>query len=219
MLARYMVDTATASEDISAVIELPSRRPQRVPGVLSRTEIKRLIDAPSPHTKLGRRDRAMLTVMYACGLRVSEVVALTMRQLDLKASLVRPFGKGSKERVVPIAPAAVNVLRIYIDAMQVEFGSAGLPGDYCFVSERGAPISRQQFWELVKKYAVEAGITKRVTPHTLRHSFATHLLEGGADLRSIQEMLGHSSVATTQRYAQVDLVRMQAAYAKAHPRA
>jgi len=219
MLARYLLAEEIAAVDITAPLELNGRPPLRLPVTLTGAEILRLLAAPSSRTSQGIRDRAMLEVMYACGLRVSETVALELVQIDLTAGFLRPLGKGSRERLVPIGETAARLLAEYLHTVR-----PALMGDHpasksCFVSDRGEPITRQQFWSLVKRYSAQAAIAKQVTPHTLRHSFATHLLEGGADLRSIQELLGHSSVATTQRYTQVDVARMRAVYDKAHPRA
>lgn len=220
MAARFMILCGAASEDFSAPIDLPGRKSARAPKVLSRNEIASLIGAPKQESIFGQRDRIMLMLMYACGLRVSEMVSLQLDQLDLDGGVIRPFGKGSKERSVPIASGApLDDLIRYVRDVRPLFVKPGIRSSAVFLSERGQELSRQQFWEIVKKYALEAGIVKNVTPHMLRHSFATHLLEGGADLRSIQEMLGHSSVVTTQRYAQVDIARMRAIYDKTHPRA
>ena len=164
------------------------------------------------------RDRALLETLYACGLRVSELCSLTLSQVDLTSNTLRPMGKGSKERLVPVAAGTVGLLKRYLrEARPVLLRGAISPR--FFVGALGGDVTRQQVWELVRRSAVGANIGKRVTPHTLRHTFATHLLENGADLRSIQEMLGHASVATTQRYTAVDVTRLRLAYDKAHPRA
>ncbi len=217
MLAHYLVQEEINPADFTAALDLGVNNQVRLPATLSATEIAALITAPLVDTLEGQRDRAMFELMYACGLRVSEIVSLEVRQVDLIAGFVRPMGKGSKERLIPIGDVARRYMTSYLANTR-----PSLLGDHgsqsCFVSAQGHAITRQHFWVLVKHYAALAGISKRVTPHTLRHSFATHLLEGGADLRSIQMLLGHSSVATTQRYTRVDVARMRAVYDKAHPR-
>jgi integrase/recombinase XerD len=219
MLARYLLREEIAAVDFTAALELNAHPPLRLPATLTAAEMRRLLASPPTDTLNGMRDRAMLEVMYACGLRASETVALELAQIDLKAGFLRPVGKGSKERLVPIGETAARLLRDYMTSVRPQLMGNHPVSRSCFVSNRGEPLTRQQFWSLVKQYAAGAAIEKRVTPHTLRHSFATHMLEGGADLRSIQELLGHSSVATTQRYTRVDVARMRAVYSKAHPRA
>jgi integrase/recombinase XerD len=183
-------------------------------------EVIRIIQIPTKDSNsdpFRARDRAILETMYACGLRVSEICDLEISQVDLIDGFLRPFGKGSKERVVPIGFESSKLLRDYFENTRQKLIKKVVP--YLFIGNRGAKITRQYIWEMIAKYAAEAGISKHVTPHTLRHTFATHLLENGADLRSIQEMLGHESVATTQRYTSVDVTRLRDAYEKAHPRA
>ncbi|HEY3330360.1 MAG TPA: site-specific tyrosine recombinase [Capsulimonadaceae bacterium] len=218
MLSRYLVQEEINGSDFAAALDLGVTRHSRLPTILTTAEMALLITAPQMDTPQGRRDRTMFEVMYACGLRVSEIVSLEVRQIDLTSGFVSPMGKGRKERMVPIGDTARRLLGEYLRDVRPELlGDHASPA--CFVAASGEPLTRQHFWVLVKQYAAQAGLTKRVTPHTLRHSFATHLLEGGADLRSIQELLGHTSVATTQRYTRVDVARMRAVYDKAHPRA
>ena len=219
MLARFLLQEEVVKADFTSSLEVNAHQSLRLPTTLTAGEMRRLLAAPPVDTPNGFRDRVMFEVMYACGLRVSETIALELVQIDLTAGFLRPMGKGSKERLVPIGETAKRLLAEYLGGVRTQLMGGHGVSRACFVSDRGAPITRQQFWSLVKQYAAGAGITKAVTPHTLRHSFATHLLEGGADLRSIQELLGHSSVATTQRYTRVDVARMRAAYDKAHPRA
>ena len=161
----------------------------------------------------------MLELMYGSGLRVSELITLQTTHMDMRAGLVRPFGKGAKERQVPLGEAAQAALAAYLETARPALMRNKPPSSALFVTDHGGPMTRQHFFLLIKGYAQEAQIARPVTPHTLRHSFATHLLEGGADLRAIQEMLGHASVETTQRYTRVDVARLRAVYDKTHPRA
>jgi integrase/recombinase XerD len=192
---------------------------QRLPTTLSLPEIERLMDAPARDTPEGLRDRAMLETMYGCGLRVSELVDLKSVAVDLRAGLVRPFGKGNKERQVPLGDGVRETLTAYLASGRPKLLAKKPPTSALFVTHHGGPMTRQHFVLLVKTYARQAGIAKRISPHALRHSFATHLLSGGADLRAIQEMLGHASVQTTQRYTRVDVARLREVYDKTHPRA
>jgi len=193
--------------------------PLRLPHTLSLVEIERLLLAPPADTPAGLRDRAMLETMYGCGLRVSELVTLKQSDVDTRAGLVRPFGKGGKERQVPMGDGVRDSLAAYLQAARPKLLEKKPPTTALFVTHRGGPMTRQHFLVLVKTYARSAQIAKNISPHVLRHSFATHLLSGGADLRAIQEMLGHASVQTTQRYTRVDVARLREAYDKAHPRA
>lgn len=191
----------------------------RLPATLSLPEIERLLLVPDAATPAGLRDRAMLEMMYGCGLRVSELVSLKAADIDLRAGLVRPFGKGAKERQVPLGDGVRESLAAYQTAGRPKLMAKKPPTPYVFVTNRGGPMTRQYFLMLVKAYARQAGIARTISPHTLRHSFASHLLSGGADLRAIQEMLGHVSVTTTQRYTQVDVSRLREVYDRTHPRA
>jgi len=192
---------------------------QRLPTTLSLPEVERLLTAPPPGTPAGLRDRAMLETMYGCGLRVSELVSLKSEDVDLRARLVRPFGKGGKERQVPLGNGVFETLTAYLAQARPLLLAPHPPTPFLFVSRRGGPMTRQHFLVLVKTYARQAGIARTISPHVLRHSFATHLLSGGADLRAIQEMLGHASVQTTQRYTRVDVARLREVYDRTHPRA
>ena len=206
-------------DDPSEAAELGKPPPPRLPQTLSLPEIERLLTAPDLTTPEGLRDRAMLETAYGCGLRVSELVTLKCADVDVRMSLLRPFGKGSKERQVPLGDGVRDALAVYTDTARPRLLRGHSPNPFLFVTKQGGPMTRQHFVSLVKSYARAAGVTKTISPHTLRHSFATHLLSGGADLRAIQEMLGHASVQTTQRYTQVDVARLREVYDRTHPRA
>jgi integrase/recombinase XerD len=186
--------------------------------VLSRAEVARLLEQPRGTEPAALRDRALLELMYACGLRASESIGLEMGDLDLDDKVLRARGKGSKERIVPIGQSAVEALRRYL-----ERGRPALvrrkPESHLFVNFRGGPLTRQGLYKVVRRHAETAGLADRMSPHTLRHTFATHLLAGGCDLRSVQEMLGHADVATTQLYTHLSSQRLKDVYFKAHPRA
>ena len=213
---RFLVREGIVTEDPTAHLESP--RPwRRLPGVLSRAEVERLL-APRPlQSPQAFRDRAMLEVLYASGLRVSELVGLRLSDLDFNVGVVRVLGKGNKERLVPLGDAAIESLRAYLtQARPLLERRRAVP--HLFLGRHGRGLTRQMFWILLGRYVRAAGITKRVTPHTLRHSFATHLLEGGADLRVVQLMLGHADIGTTQIYTHVSRARLKAIHAKYHPR-
>jgi len=189
----------------------------RLPSVLTAGEVEGLLQQPNSRHPLGVRDRAMLELIYATGLRVSELIHLSVNDVNLEVGYVRTRGKGSKERIVPIGKAACEALKEYLE------GPRRLHRFRCsqptlFLGKRGRGITRQGFWKILKKYAQTAGIRKRITPHMLRHSFATHLLEGGADLRSVQSMLGHADIATTQIYTHVSREHLKRLHQKFHPR-
>ncbi len=214
---RFLVREALATEDPTAHLEAP--RPwHRLPGVLSSEEVERLLTVREAATPQALRNRAMLELIYASGLRVSELVGLRLSNLDLGLGIVRVVGKGDKERLVPVGEAATNSLRVYLKGGRPRL-EKGRPSDSLFLGRHGQGLTRQMFWQLIKKVARAAGITKTVTPHTLRHSFATHLLERGADLRSVQLMLGHADIGTTQIYTHVSRAHLKAIYDKFHPRA
>ncbi len=191
--------------------------PTRLPKVLTIDDVGRLLAMPDPATPAGSRDRAMLELMYASGLRVSELVGLDLGDVDLVHEIVRTMGKGSKERIVPVGTKAIEAMRAYVlHARPVLVRGRG--GQALFTNRRGGRMTRQACWKLVKTYARAAGIGKPLTPHVLRHSFATHLLERGADLRAVQEMLGHASISTTQVYTHVTRDHLREVYRRAHPR-
>ena len=216
-LARYLVREEFRGDDFTELLTGPKLN-HRIPGTLSADEIERLLAAPSGGDAISLRDRAILELFYSSGLRVSELGGIMLQQIDLKDGFLRVFGKGSKERVVPIGGRACDALETYLTAARSHFVKPKKTGSAVFLSERGTAISRKMLWVLVKKYAKRAGIEKPVKPHLLRHSFATHLLSGGADLRAIQEMLGHANLATTQIYTAVEEKRLIDQHAKFHPR-
>ncbi|HTE02904.1 MAG TPA: tyrosine recombinase, partial [bacterium] len=195
----------------------PLKLPRRLPRVLTVTEVEQLLAAPDPSTPEGARDRAMLELMYASGLRVSETVGLALSDIDLAHEVVRCLGKGNKERVVPVGTQAVRALRVYLAQVRPRLVRVR-PTQALFVSRLGRPLTRQGCWKLIRRHARRAGITRPLTPHVLRHSFATHLLERGADLRAVQEMLGHASISTTQIYTHLTRERLRDVYRQSHPR-
>jgi integrase/recombinase XerD len=194
------------------------RKPQRLPRVLSREEVRRLLEQPRGASPLAQRDRALLEVMYACGLRASEAVGLEVRDLDLEEGLLSARGKGSKERIVPVGRQALAALSIYLRDGRAELIGTRVQGKL-LVNHRGGPLTRQGLYKIVQGHARRAGLQEKMSPHTLRHTFATHLLAGGCDLRSLQEMLGHADLATTQVYTHLSADRLKDAYFGAHPRA
>jgi integrase/recombinase XerD len=217
VFARHLVREKFRPDDLTAQLAGP-KLVRKIPGTLTAAEVGRLLAAPRGGDAYALRDRALLELFYASGLRVSELAGLTLQQVDLEHGFLRVFGKGSKERVVPVGEKARVALVAYLDAGRKYFVKPKKTGSQLFLSERGTAISRQMLWVLIKKYAKHAGIAKQVKPHLLRHSFATHLLSGGADLRAIQEMLGHANIATTQIYTAVEGSRLVDQHAKFHPR-
>lgn len=199
--------------------ELSSPKLERkLPKVLTVEEVEKLLNQPDASNPTGIRDKAMLEVLYATGIRVSELVSLNLDDVDFDERFVRCVGKGSKERVVPIGEIAVNSLKAYLSKGRPKLVSN--PNENAlFLNHHGRRLTRQGFWKIVKKYAAQLGIRKEITPHTLRHSFATHLLENGADIRAVQEMLGHADISTTQIYTHVTKDRLKDVYARSHPRA
>jgi integrase/recombinase XerD len=196
----------------------PPRVGRRLPGVLSLDEVVRIIEAPDPGDALYWRDRALLEFAYASGVRVSELIGLRIRDLALDDGFARVFGKGSKERVVPVGGAARRALDLYLRETRPSI-ERGKGKGVVFLNARGQPLSRMGVWKILRKHVGRAGVTRRVTPHTLRHSFATHLLEGGADLAAVQEMLGHADISTTQIYTHVDREYLKDVHRQYHPRA
>ncbi len=214
---KFLLGEGHVVRDPSERLETPKRW-RTLPEVLGVEEIEKLLAAPSLDEPLAFRDRAMLELAYGAGLRVSEWISLGVRDVMLQDHLVRVFGKGAKERLVPIGRRAIGAIAIYLRELRPSLEKGEGKGAL-FLNARGHPLSRMGAWKILRKYVDQAGITKPVSPHTLRHSFATHLLEGGADLRIVQELLGHASISTTQLYTHLTGERIRAVYARAHPRA
>ena len=213
----FLVGEGKVSDDPSDRLESP-RRGRVLPATLSVPEVEALLAAPQVDHPLAWRDRALLELAYGAGLRVSELCGLALTDLLLTENLVRVFGKGGKERVVPIGRSVIGAVSVYLHTMRSEL-DRGRSRGRVLLNARGEPLSRVGAWGVVKRAAKRAGLTKRVTPHTLRHSFATHLLEGGADLRAVQEMLGHADLSTTQIYTHVDREYLRSVHKQYHPRA
>ncbi|UCF57032.1 MAG: site-specific tyrosine recombinase XerD [Deltaproteobacteria bacterium] len=216
MFFRFLVSDGKMKSSPARLLGAP-KLPQRLPGVLSRHEVDLLLSQPDVSNHRGQRDKAMLELLYATGLRVSELVGLNISNINLEAGYVRMVGKGSKERMVPMGSRALEVLRAYLSEGRVRL-LKNKSSSSLFLNSRAEPITRQGFWKIIKKYGRKAGIKKEITPHKLRHSFASHLLEGGADLRSVQVMLGHADISTTQIYTHITKKRLKQIHEKYHPR-
>ncbi|MBD9482272.1 site-specific tyrosine recombinase XerD [Pseudomonas sp. PDM14] len=213
---RYLLREGLLSEDPTLQVDLPQLgRP--LPKSLSEADVEALLAAPELDDPIGLRDRAMLEVLYACGLRVTELISLTLEQVNLRQGVLRVFGKGSKERLVPMGEEAIVWVERYVREAR-PFLLDGKPSDVLFPSLRGEQMTRQTFWHRIKHQARVAGIGKSLSPHTLRHAFATHLLNHGADLRVVQMLLGHSDLSTTQIYTHIARARLQDLHAQHHPR-
>jgi integrase/recombinase XerD len=213
---RFLVGEGHAARDPCERLESP-RQWRRLPAVLSVAEIERLLAAPNTDEPLAIRDRALLEFAYATGARVSELVGLALQDVLYEDGLARIFGKGAKQRLVPVGRRALGALALYVREIRPRF-DRGKGRGIVFLNARGTPLSRVGAWTIIRRAARLAGITKRVSPHTLRHTFATHLLEGGADLRAVQEMLGHADLATTQLYTHVDRDYLRTVHKTYHPR-
>jgi len=214
---RHLRREQILEHDPAAELRAPRSR-ARLPKVLSRDEVARLLEQPSGTSPAALRDRALLETMYACGLRASEATGLELSELDLEGGILRARGKGSKERIVPIGGKAIEALRAYVKHGRPRL--VGIrPEPRVFVNLRGGSLSRQGLYKIVRGHARSAGLERRMSPHTLRHTFATHLLAGGCDLRSLQEMLGHADLGTTQMYTHLSTERLRDVYFEAHPRA
>ncbi len=214
---RFLVFDDRVTENVARLLIAPTVW-DRLPNVLSPLSVEKLLNTPPADTALGRRDRAALETLYATGCRGSEVANLRPRDLDLSAGTARCIGKGDKERLVPLGRRACDAIRAYLSDDRPLLVMKRPKTEEVFVSRHGRPMTRAGLWRLVTEHARTAGLKGKVSPHTLRHSFATHLLAGGADLRVVQEMLGHSSIATTQIYTRVELSQLRAVHAKCHPR-
>ena len=213
---RFLVRDGARRDDPTARLRSP-KMPRALPKYLESRQVDSLLNAPDPGTPLGLRDRAMLELMYASGLRVSELVGLRHHQVQLERGLVQLVGKGGKERVVPMGEPAQDCIEAYLQRARPELAE-GQRSDDLFITSRGAAMTRQNFWQIIKRYALVAGISTTLSPHTLRHAFATHLLEHGADLRVVQTLLGHSDLSTTQIYTHVTRTRLRELHARHHPR-
>jgi integrase/recombinase XerD len=216
MLCRHLKKEGVRNDDPTELLASPKTR-RKLPETLSPSDMGKLLSVPMGTDAYAIRDRAMLELFYSSGLRISELSGLSLQQVDLENGFVRVFGKGAKERVIPLGGRARDAVLIYLSSGRSRLVKART-GSELFISERGKAISRKTVWVIVKKYAQLAGLGKKVKPHLLRHSFATHLLGGGADLRAIQEMLGHASIGTTQIYTSVENSRLLDQHAKHHPR-
>lgn len=214
---RFLIDEGRISENVAKLLVAPKLW-DRLPTVLGPATVETLLTTPSAETMLGRRDRAALETLYATGCRASEVTALRPTDIDFESGTVRCIGKGDKERVVPIGVRAREVLLAYLKGDRPRLVSRCPTTETVFVARSGRPLSRSGLWQIVKTHALAAGLPSKVSPHTLRHSFATHLLAGGADLRVVQEILGHSSIGTTQIYTRVEIGHLLDVHSRCHPR-
>lgn len=217
---QYLRQERYTDNDPMQFIDTP-KRTQKLPKTLSVKEVEKLLESPDTTDVLGIRDRAILEVMYATGLRVTELISLRMGDLHLSLGLLKTLGKGDRERIVPLGDVAIHWINVYLEMSRPEliYKNKGSHTDHLFLNYQGKPFSRQGIWKNLKVYVQKAGIEKEVTPHTLRHSFATHLLENGADLRVVQELLGHADISTTQIYTHISKKRMADVYKQYFPRA
>ena len=214
---RYLVRQGAVQRDPTVQIEFPKLgRP--LPATLTEEEVEHLLAAPNIDKAHGVRDRAMLEVLYACGLRVSELIGLTLHQVSLNQGVIRVVGKGNKERLIPFGEQASEWIAKFINEERANLLKLNQQCDALFITNRGTAMTRQAFWHLIKKHAKQVGITKHLSPHTLRHAFATHLLNHGADLRVVQMLLGHSDLSTTQIYTHVAQARLRELHRNHHPR-
>jgi integrase/recombinase XerD len=216
MFFRFLVSEGIITASPARLVESP-KLPVRLPGIISPEDVERLLNEPDTAKPAGARDRAMLELLYATGLRVSELIGLRLHNLNLEAGFVRILGKGSKERVVPMGDKAKEALQEYLSGRRASLLKKRT-SSFVFLNSRGRPLTRQGFWKLIKQYGRSAGIRGSITPHGLRHAFASHLLEGGADLRSVQIMLGHEDISTTQIYTHVTREHLKRLHEKHHPR-
>ena len=217
VLYRFLVRERILTTDPSSLLDSPKLW-KKIPDVLSGLEVEALLEAPDLKTARGLRDKAILELMYATGLRVSEAVNLKTQDVNFDVGFLRCIGKGAKERIVPLGKESIQAIKKYLEEARPKLARSGREDTFLFLSRLGKKISRQSFWKLVKHYAKLARIKKNIRPHTLRHSFATHLLERGADLRSVQEMLGHADISTTQIYTHIDKNRLKTIHKNFHPR-
>jgi len=214
---KYLINEGLISENPIENMESPKLW-RKLPGILSVKDVDALLACPNESRPDGKRNKAMLEVLYACGLRVTELISLKVNDLNLEVGYLKSMGKGSKERLVPLGEKAQIAVREYLSDARIKLLKKGDTPDL-FITNRGKRMTRQCFWNIIKTYALKVGIKVSVSPHTLRHAFATHLLEGGADLRSVQAMLGHSDISTTQIYTHILQRQMKDIFEKYHPRA
>ena len=219
MFFRYLQLEGVLEENLAELLGSPKLW-ERVPHVIGAPQLQKLLECPRAPLPAWRRDRAILELLYATGCRVSELASIRLEDVHLTESYCRCRGKGNKERMVPLGQRAVAAVEAYLEHERPKFVAGRSPAPaWLLVSRRGRPLARERIWELIKRYAVQAGAPADVSPHWLRHTFATHLLSGGADLRQVQELLGHANIATTQIYTHVDQRRLKAVHARFHPRA
>jgi integrase/recombinase XerD len=217
MFLRFLFTVGVISDDIFALLESPKKW-RTLPHTLRAGQVEALLAAPQPGEPFYARDRAILEMLYATGMRVSELAGLRVQDVNLQVGYARVFGKGGKERIVPVGTHAIDAVGEYLRGLRPKLTDSAAGVDALFVSRTGAPLDRTNVWRLVSRFALQAGIQGAVSPHTLRHCFATHMLEGGADLRIVQELLGHADVATTQIYTHVDSSRLKSIHQRFHPR-
>lgn len=215
---QFLLREKRAETDPTVHLEMPIIE-QKLPNVLSIQEIEAILMAPNRSKPQGKRDVAMLELLYGSGMRISELIALDLADIHLTMGFVRVFGKGGKERIVPLGKSAITALSAYLDGARGQLQGKYPKTEAFFINQRGKRLTRQGCWKLMKEHALKAGIKHELTPHTLRHSFATHLVENGADLRAVQEMLGHADISTTQIYTHISKTRLSEVYKQFHPRA
>lgn len=215
---QFLLREKRCQQDPTVHLEMPKLE-QKLPQILSIEEVDRLMEAPNTQKPAGKRDRAMLELLYATGMRISECIELNVEDVHLSMGFIRVFGKGGKERIIPLGRAAIETCTVYINQARRELESTKGRSEALFLNQRGNRLTRQGVWKLLKGYAQKAHIQHELTPHILRHSFATHLIENGADLRAVQELLGHADISTTQIYTHVSKTRLSDVYKQYHPRA
>lgn len=215
---QFLLREKRAETDPTVHLEMPTIE-QKLPNILSIEEIEALLIAPNHSKPQGVRDVAMLELLYGSGMRISELIALDLSDIHLTMGFVRVFGKGGKERIIPLGKSALSALNHYLNSARGQLQGKYPKTDAFFINQRGKRLTRQGCWKLMKEHALKAGIQHELTPHTLRHSFATHLVENGADLRAVQEMLGHADISTTQIYTHISKTRLSEVYKQFHPRA
>ncbi|WP_144787149.1 site-specific tyrosine recombinase XerD [Lysinibacillus fusiformis] len=215
---QFLLREKRAESDPTVHLEMPTIE-QKLPNILSIEEIEALLMAPNRSKPQGIRDLAMLELLYGSGMRISELIALDLADIHLTMGFVRVFGKGGKERIIPLGKSALSAINSYLNNARGQLQGKYPKTDAFFINQRGKRLTRQGCWKLMKEHALKAGIQHELTPHTLRHSFATHLVENGADLRAVQEMLGHADISTTQIYTHISKTRLSEVYKQFHPRA